>query len=182
MTEPITDLWIATFSGRKVPIVGAVADDVEITDVAHSLSLQCRYNGAVREFYSVAEHCWLMSHAVSPENALWALLHDATEAYIGDLVRPVKRLLPDFVDIEDALMATIADKYGIALTMPAEVRDADNRICRDEMDALLANPDGYARSIDAHPYLGVEVQSFEPKAAEALYLARFNELTGGTHG
>lgn len=87
--------WMMTYSGRAFWPLDPRADEIDPLDIAHALSMLCRYGGHVRRFYSVAEHCVLMSHAVAPEHALWALLHDATEAYMVDLPRPINRILLD---------------------------------------------------------------------------------------
>jgi hypothetical protein len=83
--------WMQTFTGRAFYPLDPRPEDIDPVDIAHALSLICRYGGHSSRFYSVAEHCVLMSHAVAPEHALWALLHDATEAYLGDMIRPLKR-------------------------------------------------------------------------------------------
>src|SRR5438093_1391342 len=105
--------WMQTYSGAKFYPMHPRAEDVDPIDIAHSLSLLCRYNGHLDRFYSVGEHCVLMSQAVGPENALWALLHDATEAYVGDMVRPLKLQQPSFVEAEDRVMAAICERFGL---------------------------------------------------------------------
>src|SRR4051812_20612492 len=87
--------WMQTYTGRAFWPLDAQPEDVDPLDIAAALSMLCRYGGHVSRFYSVAEHCLLMSEAVAPEHALWALLHDATEAYMGDMVRPLKRQMPE---------------------------------------------------------------------------------------
>src|SRR5689334_14267678 len=86
--------WIRTYTGRKFYLFDSGPEDVEIEDIAHALSMQCRYNGHVQRFYSVAEHSCYVSAIVAAEMgnakydinvALWALLHDASEAYLGDV-------------------------------------------------------------------------------------------------
>src|SRR5690349_19702773 len=121
--------WMQTFTGRRFYPLDPKVEDIDPTDIAHALSLICRYGGHVTRFYSVAEHCVLLSHAVSPENALWALLHDATEAYVGDMVRPLKQHMPAYRDVEDRLMLVIADRFGLPIRdgedfLPDEVKAA----------------------------------------------------------
>src|ERR1700683_336889 len=82
--------WIVTFSGRRFYVLDPRPSDVRIEDIAHSLSLQCRFNGHVKNFYSVAQHSVLVSERCDPADALYGLLHDASEAYIGDMSAPLK--------------------------------------------------------------------------------------------
>src|SRR5690349_636686 len=111
--------WMQTFTGRQFYPLDPRLDEIDPLDIAHALSMICRYGGHTKHFYSVAEHCLLMSHAVAPEYALWALLHDATEAYVGDMVRPLKHHMPDYRQIEDNLMEVIAERFGLSgWTMP----------------------------------------------------------------
>jgi|SRR5665647_1996660 len=171
--------WMHTFTGKKFYPMNPRAEDICIEDIAHSLGLQCRYNGHVKEFYSVAEHCVLMSRAVSYDNALWALLHDATEAYVGDMIRPLKKFMPKYVTAEDRVMAAICERFGLTrLTMPKEVNDADNRILLTERNALMVKTDHKWAVDDLEP-LPVVIQGWTSFVAELMYLERFKELTDG---
>jgi hypothetical protein len=93
--------WMQTFTGRQFFPMDPRPEEVDPTDIAHALSLLCRYNGHVDRFYSVAEHCVHLSYVVPPEHALWALLHDATEAYVGDMISPLKIHMPGYRAAED---------------------------------------------------------------------------------
>lgn len=104
MTEPRTGDWMITFTGRKYWPLDPRADEVCIDDIATALAHQGRYNGHGRHFYSVAQHSaelarWFMAKGDHPL-ARWALLHDAAEAYVGDVIRPLKKFLPGFAEIE----------------------------------------------------------------------------------
>jgi hypothetical protein len=169
--------WMQTFTGRAFWPLDPQVDEIDPVDIAHALALLCRYGGHVSRFYSVAEHCVLMSHAVAPENALWALLHDATEAYMGDMIRPLKRVMPAYARAEAALMASICDRFGLIRARPDEVGSADNRILRDERDALMGPAPLPWSSIEDVPSLGVIVGGWPPHVAEQRYLARLNDLT-----
>jgi 5'-nucleotidase len=169
--------WMQTYTGRAFyPMAPSVAS-VDPLDVAHALSLLCRYGGQCRWFYSVAEHCVLMSEAVSPENALWALLHDATEAYLGDMIRPLKQAMPAYRAAEYRLMEVICDRFDIDRECPAEVKAADNRILRDERDALMGAPPRLWESIEQLPPLGVNIHGWPHRLAERRYLERLHDLT-----
>ncbi len=178
-TEPATTTrgnWMQTFTGRAFYPLDPQVGDVDPVDIAHALSMICRYGGHVQTFFSVAEHCVLMSYAVAPEHALWALLHDATEAYVGDMVRPLKHAMPEYRAVEDRLMAVICDRFGLGHECPAEVKQADLRILRDERDALMGAAPMPWLSIEDVPALGVDVQCWAPAVAKRRYLDRLADL------
>ena len=164
-----------TFSGRLFYPLDPRPDEIDMGDIAHSLSLLCRYGGHVDRFYSVAEHCVLLSEAVAPEHALAALLHDATEAYAVDVPRPLKRQLAGYREIEEQVWYAIAYRFSLDLALPVEVKDADNRILLTERDALMSRT-VHPWSQDGLAPLPVTITGWSPPDAEARYLARFAEL------
>lgn len=169
--------FMQTFSGEPFYPLAPTEDDIQIVDIAHALGMVCRYGGHVRRFYSVAEHCVLLSHTVDPEHALWALLHDSTEAYVGDMVFPLKAEIPAYQKIEDRLMDVIAAKYGLPGEMPAQVKEHDRRIVIDERDDLMSPSRQPWPALEGLPPLGVTVHGWYPHQAEEKYLSRFHELT-----
>lgn len=182
MTEARIGNWIQTYTGRKFWPLDPRPDDIDPQDIAHALSMLCRFGGHVDRFYSVAEHCVLMSYAVSPENALWALLHDASEAYVVDVPRPLKRHLPNYRQIEDAVLLAILDRFSVPREdiyelMPAEVQQADSRILLSERDALMSNTSEPWEFEDLTP-LDVTINGWAPYEAKEAYLYRLRELTG----
>lgn len=168
--------FMQTFTGRAFYPMDPRPEEIDIIDIAHALSMQCRYNGHVRRFMSVAEHCVLVSRLVPEEDALWGLLHDATEAYVGDMIHPLKRHMPAFCDAEDQVMAAIAEKFGLTSSqMPTSVHEADTRILLDERAALLGEPaDDWG--IKGDPF-DVVIEAWSPEVAENAYLRRFHDLT-----
>jgi hypothetical protein len=170
--------WMQTYTGRAFYPTAPLAEDIDPLDIAHALSLLCRYGGHVNRFYSVAEHCVLMSHAVAPVNALWALLHDATEAYLVDIPRPLKSSLPEYRRIEDRLAVVIAEVFGLPPICPGEVKLADARILLDERAALMASPP-QPWAVDRLLPLGVEIHGWSPVEAEERFLARLAEADHG---
>lgn len=168
--------WMQTFTGRQFYPLDPRPEEIDSRDVAHALSLICRYGGHTSRFYSVAEHCLLMSDAVPESVALWALLHDATEAYVGDMVRPLKHHMPDYRQIEENLMEVIAERFGLdGWAIPAAVKEADNRILLDERAALLSEPPEAWQQDGMEP-LGVVVFGMDPRDIERAYLGRLRDL------
>ena len=100
-----------TYTGRQFFPLTPRQEDIDIEDIAHSLSRLCRFNGHCKSFYSVAEHSYRISYIVPPEFALWGLLHDAGEAYLSDLPRPIKHQIPEFIEIEERLLKDITKVY-----------------------------------------------------------------------
>lgn len=167
---------VRTFTGKKFFIFDPRPEDVCAADIAHALSMQCRYNGHTEQFYSVAQHCVLMSHAVSLEYQLEALLHDAAEAYIGDIVRPLKHSssMTAYCNIDENITSVIYQKYGLPPYQRShEVKQADSRILADEAH-LVRN---LAPDISLEP-LGVTINRWSPAEAERRYLMRLSGLTG----
>lgn len=167
--------WMQTNSGGRFYPLDPRPEDMHPEDIAHALSLLCRYGGHVDRFYSVAEHCVLMSRAVPPEHALAALLHDATEAYVVDVPRPLKRYLPEYRAIEDRVWRAIAARFGIPEAMPETVKDADTRILLTERAALMRHAERWFQD-DGYVPLPVEVSGWLPDVAEKFYLRRLAEL------
>lgn len=162
-------------SGRRFYPLDPRPEDIDAGDIAHALSLLCRYGGHIDRFYSVAEHCVLMSQIVAPEHALQALLHDATEAYVVDVPRPVKRFLPDYKVIEERVWLVIAEHFGIDPELPADVHDADTRILLNETALLMPSAAGWS-SIQGLTPLDVTVTGWLPAQAKVEYLSRLEEL------
>lgn len=179
--------WLQTYTGRQFYPRSPEAIDVDPEDVAHSLSLQCRFGGHVDRFYSVAEHCVLMSRWVLNETgdrnlALWALLHDATEAYVVDVPRPVKRMLRDYAPLERRVMGAVAERFGLGHVvgmgvdvMPPIVQEADGRILLTERNTLMSRHGHWHLDGMIEP-LPVKVTGWSPDLAEHHYLEQLERL------
>jgi len=175
MTEARKGTFCVTFGGRKYYPEDPRPEDVSIYDIAHHLSMLCRYTGAVRKFYSVAEHSVWVSHLVPSEHQFVALMHDAAEAYINDLARSVKGALPAYADLEARNWAVIAQVFGLPLTLPPSVREADERIFKNETAALYGlTPPDWGAGIE--PYDDVVILAVRPERAERMFLRRFAQL------
>lgn len=173
---PNDTAWIRTFSGGRFYVLEPRAEDVRIEDIAHALSMQCRFTGHSNRFYSVAEHSVWVSRRCDPADALWGLLHDASEAYIGDMSAPLKHQpeMSRFRTTEKRIMAAVAEKFGLAAKEPDSVRTADRRMLLTEArDLGLDVGDWYA----GYAPFPSPVFCLIPQSAEALFLERFRELT-----
>jgi hypothetical protein len=172
--------FIQTFSGGRFYYADARESEIDIRDIAHGLANNCRFNGHVKRFYSVAEHCFVGSYYVPPQHALAFLLHDANEAYLTDVPSPLKSYLDAEVgsvlrDLEARVDALIFRRYGLEYPMPPEVREADLRMLKTEVEQFMADPADY-RIADIKAY-DIRLEGMTPYRAESLYLARFRELT-----
>lgn len=114
--QDISKCKIKTYTGKLVNPLDLQLDDIDIFDIAHSLAYQCRFTGHTKFFYSVAQHSILVASIVPMEYKLAALLHDASEAYLHDIPRPLKRLEPFksfYKHYEDKIMQQIYRKFGV---------------------------------------------------------------------
>lgn len=116
---------ILTATGKRFDLYEPDADLIDPRDISHSLSNLCRFNGHTREFYSVAQHCCIVADLVPEEDKLAALLHDSTEAFVGDMVRPLKEWMHAFQDVEHWIWERICTRFNLDLTLPASVHHAD---------------------------------------------------------
>jgi hypothetical protein len=170
--------WMQTVSGRQFWPLDPRPEEVLIGDIAHALAMQCRFAGHCRRFYSVAEHSVLLSRAVAPEHKLWALLHDASEAYLVDVPRPVKPYLAGYRSAERRVMIAVCDRFGLPREMPSAVKVADDAILMDEAAQNMSPPEvpwGFKV-----PPLGVTLQYLSPAEARSEFLGVFEELTGAS--
>lgn len=172
--------WLQTYRGRRFDLLDPRPEDLDIGDIAHALSNLCRFTGHVRDFYSVAQHSVVVSHLVPAELALVGLMHDATEAYIGDVSRPLKRMLPEYGVIEDRLWAVIAERFGLPRVLPPEVKQADNLALMWERRDLLGLPAASWGEVEDLAPLAptTPLTPLWSEAAESHWLARFHELAG----
>lgn len=165
--------WMQTFTGRRFWPLDPRPDEICIEDIAHALSMQCRYAGHCLSFYSVAEHSVLLSQHVAEPFRRWALLHDASEAYLVDVPRPIKGDLSNYRAVEARVMAAICERFGLPPDMPPEVAEADFRIIGDERRNLS---DCEAAWTNPPEPLGVRLKLLTPIMAENAFLVAFDRL------
>jgi hypothetical protein len=163
--------WIQTFTGRAFYPCDPRPEDVCMRDIAHALSHLCRFGGHSRHFYSVAEHssvlCEYFLERSQRDLARWALLHDASEAYLVDVPRPIKPSLPAYRVHETRVMAAVCAHFGLPAEEPEAVRDADRRILTDEARALMAPPS--MQWVAVREPLGVNIIGVRPDVARATF-------------
>ena len=123
--------WMVTFSGKKFYPADPNPEDINIEDIAHALSMICRFGGHVFQFYSVAQHSVLVSQ-IHPQDRFKALMHDATEAFVGECIRPIKVNLSEFNELEAGVWRAICFRFGMTEEIPQSIKDADNRLLMTE--------------------------------------------------
>ncbi len=159
-----TENSIRTFTGKVFDLKILDPESICIEDIAHALSNTSRFAGHLEKHYSVAQHCVLIALNCSPKNRLAALLHDASEAYIGDMPSPFKKMLPDYKKVEEQLMKAIAAKFGFDYPLPKEVKDLDGIYLNMEWNSLVMKTDQY-------------IQYWTPEEAEVEFLDLYKYLT-----
>ena len=167
--------WFQGANGKAVSIWNPDPNDIDIEDIAGPLSKLCRFGGRCKEFYSVAQHCVFVSEIVPEEHALWGLLHDACEAYVGDVVKPLKNQLPHYTQIEELHQRAICERFGLSWPEPPEVNLADKvAVMTEKRDLLHEPPYPWIDLPDPHHR---EINPWSSYYAEARFLSRFFELT-----
>jgi len=168
--------WIQTFTGARFRPLAPDPADIEIRDIAHALSLQCRFNGQCAAFYSVAEHSVRVARSLPDELALWGLLHDAAEAYLGDMPRPVKAQMPSFEEAEDRLLRLIVESFGLSWPMPPEVDHADLvMLATEARDVFGVSPESWGLRFDPLPET---IHPMRAAEAERRFLDAYEKLAG----
>jgi len=173
---------IVTYTGKSFDLLNPTPNMVCIEDIAHALANICRYTGHVREFYSVAQHCVLMAKADLPGGPLQRLLHDAGEAYIGDITSPWKQCLivHDFdVSVKEwelKIQKIIGLALGIDLNHSTKVKEADNRMYFTEVRDLMPPSDEFRKWRGNLKPLEEKIICWYPLKAEDMFLAMYNSL------
>ena len=166
---------ISLHSGATLDFGSPHSSNFTIEDVAHGLANLCRYSGQCRRFYSVAEHSLFVSE-LSENFKLAALLHDAAEAFVGDLPSPLKGLLPEYKRIETRVQRVIFERFGLGKDIPPEIKVTEKRVLAAEQAQIM--PPGTAawaqrEGIEPAPIL---VRHLAPAEAKELFLSRFEDL------
>lgn len=179
----MSSAWIQTQSGQQFFPFDPFRNEYRIEDIAHALGNICRFAGHTKEFYSVAQHCVLVSENVLPEFSRWGLLHDAAEAYFGDLPSPIKSIMPEYHAVEHQTAVLIADAFGITLDpeMELAVKMVDRLVFWAEVAQLMQPVHPDLRHQMKEVGVGdqgpdIKITPLAPAQASALFLNRFQEL------
>ncbi len=157
-----------TQSGNKIDVLNPKPEMFFIQDIAHALSLMCRYNGHTPVFYSVAEHSVLcVNQITNPVNKLAMLLHDASEAFIGDIIRPLKHLLPAYEEIEHNMMFAISEKFNFQYPFNDEIREVDDLLLKYELEHFMYKSEDHSHLFN----------NLSPEQAKKLFLQTYLGLT-----
>lgn len=179
--------WITTATSKHLDYLNPDPEQIDIIDIATGLSNIPRWGGQINRFYSVAEHCLLMDRAYyamteSPDNEVCRaiLLHDATEAYMGDIPRPLKAELPDYRRIEKRLDIMIKLKFGIStnLEIQEKVHIFDEIMLKNEAIARGGDinwlSDTKYKDVELLPFFVMHY--FQPDTAKRVFLRRWEDL------
>ncbi len=188
--------WCQTYSGQKFWPLDPRADEVHLDDLVVGGARECRYGRQTTRFYSVLEHELIVSLAVEKfaRERGWdeatvllaareGLMHDSSEAIIGDMIRPIKHqpIMRGYRRAEAPIAAAAYERFGIVPTeaTSALVKEVDDRIVVDEINSLMRRPEMYlSRYADVEP-LGVTIAALPWEQAAAAWLVRFDELWPG---
>lgn len=173
--------WICTIDGQPFHYQAIDVASIRPSVIAHALSNICRYNGHVDDFYSVAQHCVMVSHLVPPELGMEGLMHDAAEAYVGDMVRPLKDLVGDaYRHIEHAVETAIAGRFGLKYDdgWPSEVKTADVVVFHTEVRDLTPQSYRYPHEESGLSPLPDRIIPWDPHIARREWMKRYLQLGG----
>lgn len=169
---------ILLVSGEYFNLLEPETSNFTVEDIAHGLSNLCRYTGQISSYYSVAEHSVLCSEHVAPEHALAALLHDASEAFIGDVSRPLKALLPEYKTIEQRIERAVCARFELPFPMHPAIKEIDNRMLVTEQHQRMNNHDDWSLWTEGVEALPITLECWLPNVAKGMFLRRYRELTG----
>lgn len=177
----MTTAMISTRSGRNVSLLNPSSGQIEIGDIAHGLAHQCRFNGQTTKFYSVAQHSVLVASILPEELKLAGLLHDAAEAYLGDIVQPLKILLPEFAEIESRFMAKISERFSVKGLDDPEIKRADLIALATERRDLMPMEQIEWPALEGISPMRQRIEPFQPEHAAKAFLDCFFRLSGSHH-
>lgn len=165
--------WVQTYTGKRFFVEDPRPEDICIKDIAHALSMVCRFGGHCSRFYSVAEHCCHIFDEAYILDEPYALMHDASEAYLGDIPRPLKALYPGYEEMEARVSKAIYTKFGVDTSRSEAVRGLDYDILVNEKAALMnSHGDLEWPLLPKKGLPDVDLKFWDPREAEEQFLFR----------
>lgn len=168
---------ILTVSGNYFSFEDPDSSTYTIEDIAWALSHINRFTGHTSKPYNVAHHSVMVSYLVPSDLALIGLLHDSSEAFLGDVSSPLKQLLPEYKAIEQKVEASIFKRFGLPFPMPKEIKTADLIMLASEQKYLMPAINHQWRILEGVSPLNVEIKPWTAKKSRTEFLKRFHELT-----
>ena len=168
---------VSTRSGRRVALLNPSPAQIVIGDIAHGLANQCRFNGQTNQFYSVAQHSVLVASILPRELRLAGLLHDASEAYLGDIVQPLKELLPEYQNIEANFCNVLGARFNVELSPNVAIHQADLIVLATERRDLMPMDTADWSCIANITPLSRRIKPLSPGAAAAQFMDLFFKLS-----
>ncbi len=168
--------FIQTYTGLKFYPFSPRAEDIDIEDIAHALSMNCRFNGHVKYYYSVAQHSVIVSNICEKQFAFSGLMHDSSESYISDIARPLKRMssFNFYNEMEENILEVIYKKYKIR-PINDHIKHVDSRLTLTEGRDLMPNVSYWPMIKKYDPY-DFKIEPWSQKHSKQLFLERFNKL------
>lgn len=181
--KPVHEIYegiINTVSGIEVNLLDPIPDMISIEDIAHSLAYQCRFAGHIKRFYSVAQHSVVVAAMAPDDIKKYALLHDASEAYLQDITAPLKHIWgPAYKLLEERFMKVVAIKFDLDIEQFKEVKPYDQRAVELEHQTFQC---GKMHLWQAECLtLNIPVTVFSPDHSESVFLSAFYTLFGSAY-
>lgn len=168
--------WLLTHSGQHFDLVDPQPEMITVIDIVKGLSRESRFAGQTRYYYTVAQHCAIASTIVAPEYAFEALMHDASEAYLKDIPRPLKQMLPDYRRIEQRVESAIRARFGLPDEQSPEVTEADRIMLATERRDLMPKDAADWPVLAGIRPLDKRLIAINSNRAESLFMERFLEV------
>lgn len=173
--------WILTQSGQQFDLLRPTAAMINPVDIAHALSRLCRFNGHTRAHYSVAQHSLIVASLVPVEHQLVALLHDATEAYIGDMTRPLKAVMPEYQYVERQIWLAVCDRFDIQIDLPVCVKESDMVALATERRDLMPEHPGEWDCLRGVKPMKETIVPFSAESASMMFFSQLMALMQSSH-
>jgi hypothetical protein len=170
-------VYVSTIHGNRLYLDEPRIEDIALDDIAHHLAQICRFNGGTYTHYSVAQHSLLVASLLPPEMQLAGLMHDAAEAYLNDIVSPVKRGLSKFKALEHRVQSIIEERFGIHYASYAPIKQSDLIVLATEKRDLLPHNSEKWEELAGVVPLPQVIEPMPAEAAKHAFMEKFLELT-----